>query len=95
MIECEKCKRYFHSDEIKECPKCLTELCECCYEIHVGYCLAEEYAEEDDDEKLPAECPDCGQKLELDVDYATSTLYCEDCDFEMDVTEQLASADDL
>lgn len=96
MIECEKCGRYFHSDDINDCPKCGIELCEYCYEIHVGYCLAEEDDDEEDDEKLPGECSNCGQNLVLDVDYDTSTLYCEDCDFEMDVTQQLASvADEL
>lgn len=26
------------------------------------------------------------------MDYETSTLYCDDCDFEMDITQQLALA---
>lgn len=96
MIECEKCGIYFYSDEINECPECATELCESCYESHIRICLlgASNEDTEDDSEKLPAECPSCGNKLELDVDYDTSTLYCEECKFEMDVTEQLASNDD-
>lgn len=95
MIECENCRRYFHSDDIKECPKCEIELCEYCYEIHVGYCLAEQsIIEEDDDEKLPVECPNCGQDLELDVYYNMYTLYCENCGFNMDVTEQMVSTVD-
>lgn len=95
MIECEGCRRYFHVDEINECPNCVIELCESCYKIHIGLCLAEEEEEDTDDEKLPAECPNCGEELELDINYDKTTLYCEECDFEMDVTERLASDEEI
>jgi hypothetical protein len=41
MIECEneKCGRYFHADDIQQCPECGKELCEDCFQKHVKGCL--------------------------------------------------------
>ncbi|MCE5220603.1 MAG: hypothetical protein LLF98_04855 [Clostridium sp.] len=39
MIECERCGRDFHADEIESCPKCDKELCTDCYNKHVGKCM--------------------------------------------------------
>ena len=38
----------------------------------------------------PTECPKCGSKLELDVDYDTTHLICSnsDCDYMLDVTDR-------
>lgn len=54
----------------------------------------EEYYK-DNTPSLPHECPKCGERLELDVNYGatkgtyTSQLLCNNCDFELDVTEEL------
>ena len=39
MIECQLCEDYFHEEDIKECPECLKEMCESCYERHVPVCF--------------------------------------------------------
>lgn len=39
MTQCELCEDYFHEENIKECPECLKEMCESCYEIHVPICF--------------------------------------------------------
>lgn len=39
MIQRELCEDYFHEENIKECPECLKEMCESCYEIHVPICF--------------------------------------------------------
>lgn len=45
MIECERCGRYFHSDEIECCPKCGDEFCEGCFQEHVKSCCNNESEE--------------------------------------------------
>ena len=39
---------------------------------------------------VPTECPKCGSKLELDVNYDNTHLLCpnQDCDYELDVTDE-------
>ena len=39
MIECELCGNYIDEDDLKECPECLKEMCEECYERHVPVCF--------------------------------------------------------
>ena len=45
----------------------------------------------------PTECPKCGSKLELDVDYDTTHLICSnsDCDYMLDVTAEFKELEQL
>lgn len=45
MTECNLCGNYINEDKIRECPECLKEMCEYCYEIHVPICY---YVSEND-----------------------------------------------
>lgn len=104
MIECEICSKYFHSDEIENCPECSLELCPSCYEEHVGSCLNDGNDEdiESSDSNIPTECPKCGESLELDIDYSKDgngykkTLYCSNskCDYFIDVTKEMPDKDE-
>lgn len=40
---------------------------------------------------VPTECPKCGNPLELNNEYDSAQLICtnNDCDYELDVTEEL------
>ncbi|WP_050354689.1 hypothetical protein [Gottschalkia purinilytica] len=79
---------------IRECSECLLELCESCYEEHYCSKLIAEDDVYEEGEKLPKYCPRCEEKgvfeeLELDIEYDSTTLYCEKCDFKIDATQQL------
>jgi hypothetical protein len=39
MIECQLCEEYFEEEDMTECPECLKEMCESCYEMHVPICF--------------------------------------------------------
>ena len=39
MIECQLCEEYFDEEDMTECPECLKEMCESCYERHVPICF--------------------------------------------------------
>lgn len=96
MIECELCGGYFHPDEINNCPECVLEICEKCFENHVRFCREEDdINEEDNDEivNLPRECPKCEAELELDIDYDATTLLCTKCDYQVDVTREFKRSD--
>lgn len=98
MIECEICGEHFHADDIETCPECGIELCPKCYEKHVKKCIAEKWDfgdELEEESTIPHICPNCDEKLELDIDPDGSTrVYCSNCDFveELDAT-QLAELD--
>jgi len=94
MIECESCKRYFHADEIDSCPECGAELCEHCYQNHVKNCVFNNNFDDDSKGVLDSECPQCGKKLELDIDDDRSTLICNGCSYELDVTDELTDCEE-
>lgn len=104
MIECELCGGYFHADDIERCPNCGIELCPSCFKEHVVVCLNDDdnFDDEMSDMRLPAECPQCGEKLELDIEFATNgnghtkRLYCvnEECDYELDITNKFSDEEE-
>lgn len=95
MIECERCGKWVHPDEVRECSECNIELCEGCFETHIQSCT--DFYDPDDtvEESLnvPRECPKCGEELELDIDYEITSVMCPKCDFELDVTEEFKKLD--
>lgn len=96
MIECECCEEYFHADEISSCPECGIELCEGCFQRHVMRCGLNRDMDDNSEGLLnvPTECPECGEKLELDVDYDKTTLMCPECDYDLDVTDEFKNLED-
>lgn len=96
MIECECCGGWFHPDEIRECPECGIEVCEECFEAHIQSCTDFDDIDDTNEELLnvPRECPKCGEELELDIDYGTTTVMCPKCDFELDVTDEFSKLKD-
>lgn len=38
-MECKLCGNCIDEDDIKECPECLKEMCEDCYENHASICF--------------------------------------------------------
>lgn len=93
MIECEICGKYFHADDIKNCPECDLELCPECYEKHITKCIAEKYNfdnEIKEESTIPRICPKCEEELALDIDPdGSARVYCSNCDFveELDSTQ--------
>lgn len=98
MMECDICGDYFHPDEISNCPKCDIEICESCFENHVRCCGEDTDMDDENDEisNLPRDCPDCGDKLELDTDPNSdkNTLLCNQCGYQLDVTAEFKKIDD-
>lgn len=92
MIECEICGRYFHADDIENCPECDIELCPDCYEEHVSKCMAEKYNLNDEFEAestIPHICPNCQEELDLDTDSnGGARVYCSNCDFVEELDEE-------
>lgn len=39
MIECELCGNCIDEEDMRECPECLKEMCEDCYERHISICF--------------------------------------------------------
>ena len=91
MIECDLCGKYFHPDDIEKCPECDKDLCPGCYEKHVTKCIAEKNNFDDEIEEessIPYFCPNCRNKLELDVNPdGSERVYCLNCDFEQKLDE--------
>ncbi len=90
MIKCDCCEeeRWFHPDDIRECPKCGVEICEECFIRHNCGVLEDEEESNEESLDVPKICPECGEELDLDVDYDTTTLICENCDYKLDVTDE-------
>ena len=92
MIECELCGRFFHADEIEECPVCGKELCPECYENHVSKCLLGEFnfdEEYEEESLIPHKCPICKEPLELDIDSdGSARVCCSKCDFIEELNEE-------
>ncbi len=86
MIECEICGGYFDLDDIEKCPECDIEICGKCYDKHVNLCIAEsnemrDEEDEDDGDKIPYNCPECGSEWEFSCDYDGAFVLCtnDDC----------------
>ena len=78
------CKRWFHADDIEQCPECGLELCPSCYECHVTKCTLqlndEDYIEAEED--IPHTCPNCGGILQPDFNFDGSIdIFCDECGF--------------
>lgn len=44
---------------------------------------------------VPTECKKCGEKLELDVDTDRQILYCPNCDYTFDATEEFRKIENV
>lgn len=44
---------------------------------------------------VPTECPECGEKLELDNDVDKQTLYCPKCDYTFDATDEFKQINEV
>lgn len=52
MIECQLCEECFDEEDMTECPECLKEMCQDCYERHVPICF---YVSEHDRSDIDSE----------------------------------------